>query len=84
MNLTAIIQIISRMSELKEQEKIRIKEAEETLQELARLQKRLASLEQDISELRREYHHADEELRPNMAEYLKYRREETEPDEILA
>ncbi len=74
----AVASVIITMQELRERENQKRRELDMALAELAGVQRRIVSIEQDLSNLKEEYLRLDDEVRPNMAVYLK---SETRPKE---
>lgn len=84
MEIGKIAGIIDRMRDNDSIINKRMLEKEEALKELARVQQRLASLEQDILRLNLEQRRLDVELRPLLADYLQRGLGPEAGDDVLA
>lgn len=84
MDISRISLIIQQMNEIIVNQNTTQKELTAAMQELAGIQKRIASLEQDLLNSEKEYSFLDERLRPEIAVYLKNKHEPYNHDRILA
>jgi len=71
MSFDAVASIIINMQELRGRENLKKEDMNKALIDLAVVQKKIASIEQDLSHIQKEYLRLDDEVRPNMAAYLK-------------
>ncbi|MCR4442784.1 MAG: hypothetical protein QHH10_10915 [Peptococcaceae bacterium] len=84
MEIGKIAEIIDRMRDNNSIINKRMLEKEDVLKELARVQQKLASLEQDILRLNLEQQRLDVEIRPLMADYLQSNVWQDAGDDVLA
>jgi len=83
MSFALIASAFQAMQELRSQENQKKEELEQAFLELAVVQKRIASLQQDLSGLKSEFLRLDGEIRPKMAAYLKAGLPPQESEEFL-
>ena len=71
MSFDAVVSVMIKMQELREKENYKKEEMKTALRELMSVQKKIASIEQDLVKIKNDYLCLDDEVRPNMAVYLK-------------
>lgn len=83
MDLKNIHVLTNKMWDIVNLEKQKKQELDIAFQELSQVQNKIASLEQDLANLKKEYQALDNELRPGLATYLKENNQEELQKEIV-
>lgn len=84
MAIDRISLIIQQMNEMKTKQNGIKDELDNSMQELTKVQKKIALLQQELLNAEMDYSFLDEQLRPEIAEYLKSEQVIIDYDRILA